>query len=99
MNVPLCQRAATAERGAAMGSIKRDISGAWRARWRDPNGRSRSRNFDRKVVAEKFLVSVDHSKLAGGYIDPAAGRVLLRTWVEERRPGPSAWEPTSSPST
>ncbi len=68
-----------------MGSVSRDVSGTWRARWRDTRGRSRSRNFDRKVDAERFLTSVDHAKLTGSYVDPAAGRVLFRSWVAEWR--------------
>lgn len=70
-----------------MSSVKQDASGTWRARWRDPKGRSRSKNFARKVDAERFLTSVDHSKLSGGYVDPAAGRMLFRAWVAEWRVG------------
>jgi hypothetical protein len=49
----------------------------WRARWRDPDGRTQSRVFARKVDAEKHLVSVEHSKLVGSYIAPAAGRTTV----------------------
>ncbi|HUZ20624.1 MAG TPA: tyrosine-type recombinase/integrase [Acidimicrobiales bacterium] len=60
-----------------MSSVKRDVSGAWRARWRDPSGQSRSRNFERKAEAERFLTTVEGSKLFGAYVDPSAGRVLF----------------------
>lgn len=68
-----------------MSSIKRDVSGAWRARWRDPDGRQRSRNFPRKTDAEAFLTSIDHSKLSGAYVDPAAGRITFRQYAEQWR--------------
>jgi integrase len=54
----------------------------WRARYRDPSGRERSKSFARKVDAERFLVSVEDAKLRGAYVDPAAGRVPFREWAE-----------------
>jgi hypothetical protein len=42
----------------------------WRARYLDPDGRERSRSFAAKVMAEKFLTEVEHSKIAGSYRDP-----------------------------
>jgi integrase len=53
----------------------------WKARYLDPDGRERSKAFARKVDAEKFLTEVEHSKLAGSYLDPDAGRVTLRSRV------------------
>ena len=46
----------------------------YRARWRTPDGASRSRTFPRKVDAEAWLTRVESSKLVGGYVDQAAGR-------------------------
>ena len=54
----------------------------WRARYRDPSGRERSKSFARKVDAERFLVSVEDAKLRGAYVDPAAGRVPFSEWAE-----------------
>jgi integrase len=58
----------------------------WRARYIDPEDNERSRSFATKVMAEKFLTEVEHSKIAGTYRDPDAGRVTLRKyaagWVE-----------------
>jgi hypothetical protein len=54
----------------------------WRARYRDPSGRERSKSFARKVDAERFLVSVEDAKLRGAYVDPAAGRVPFAEWAE-----------------
>lgn len=53
----------------------------WRSRYLDPDGRERSRSFSTKVMAEKFLTEVEHSKLAGSYRDPDAGRVTLRKYA------------------
>jgi Phage integrase, N-terminal SAM-like domain len=54
----------------------------WRARYRDPSGRERSKSFARKVDAERFLVAVEDAKLRGAYVDPAAGRVPFAEWAE-----------------
>lgn len=54
----------------------------WRARYEDPDGRERSRSFTTKVAAENFLTQVEHSKLAGSYRDPDAGRVTLGKYAD-----------------
>jgi integrase len=68
-----------------MSFITRDKSGAWRARYRDPDGRARSKNFARKTDAEQFLTSIDHAKLTGSYVDPSAGRVTFREYADQWR--------------
>lgn len=64
-----------------MASIVKVRSG-WRARWRSPDGGSRCRTFDRKVDAERFLTSTEHSKNVGAYVDASAGRVTFGEWWE-----------------
>jgi integrase len=54
----------------------------WRARYRDPSGRERSKSFARKVDAERFLVGIEDAKLRGAYVDPAAGKVAFLKWAE-----------------
>jgi hypothetical protein len=54
----------------------------WRARYRDPSGRERSKSFARKVDAEQFLVGIEDTKLRGAYVDPQLGRVLFGEWAE-----------------
>ena len=61
----------------------------WRARYRDPAGRERSKSFARKIDAERFLVAIEDAKLRGAYVDPAAGRVPFREWAER-------WERTTA---
>jgi integrase len=67
-----------------MPSISKVPTG-WRARYRNPENRSRSQTFARRATAERFLTSVEHQKLTGTYIDPSAGRVTLRQWWERYR--------------
>jgi integrase len=50
-------------------------NGRWRARWRTPDGKSRSLTFDTKTAAQHHLTTVEHSKQTGGYVDASAGRV------------------------
>jgi hypothetical protein len=65
------------ERTARYGTGKR-----WRARYLDPDSRERSRSFATKVMAERFLTEVEHSKNAGTYRDPDAGKVTLRRYAD-----------------
>ncbi len=73
-----------------MGHIRRTENGRWQARYRDPNGRERARNFTRRIDAERFLIGVESDKLRGQWIDPEAGRIRLSE-VTER------WYSTTAP--
>jgi integrase len=55
---------------------------SWQARWRDPAGEQRSKNFDRRVDAGRHLTTVEARKLAGTYVDPRAGRLKLGEFAE-----------------
>lgn len=68
-----------------MAHVERRGPRRWRGRYRAPDGRERSKTFDRKVDAERWLTSVEHSKLAGNYVDPAAGKVTFRAYAEQWR--------------
>jgi integrase len=52
----------------------------WYARYRDPVGEQRTKTFDRKVDAERFLTSVESSKLSGSYVDPTRARMTIGEW-------------------
>jgi integrase len=70
----------------------------YRARWRAPDGASRSRTFDRRVDAERHLTQVEGDKLRGAYVDPSAGRITVADyWVKwsERQ----SWRATTRMST
>jgi integrase len=62
---------------------KRNGDRGWRARYRDPGGRSRERWFDRKVDAENFLDGVRGDLVRGAYIDPDAGRQSFLSFADE----------------
>lgn len=66
-----------------MAHVEKRGAGQWRARYRDPDGRERSRTFARRIDAERWLTSVEHAKLSGGYVDPANGRVRFDEWATE----------------
>ncbi len=55
----------------------------WRARYRDPDGAERSKMFDRKQDAERFLANVTADVLRGAYVDPDAGRVTFGEFAEQ----------------
>lgn len=61
--------------------------GRWQARWRDPAGRQRSKSFGRKIDAERWLGKVAADKARGAYVDPAAGRTLLKDFAAEWQAG------------
>ena len=64
------------------GWIDRRGKGRWRARYRDPGGRERSRTFERKIDAQRWLMTVEVDKSRGTWVDPAHGRMPLGTWLD-----------------
>src|SRR5688572_27845937 len=54
----------------------------WQARYHDPDGHERTRLFDRKQDAERFLVTVSADVLRGAYVDPNAGRITFGDFAE-----------------
>jgi len=56
--------------------------GSWVARYRTPGGSERSKSFDRRADAERWLTGQEASKLTGGWVDPALGRMTFEEWVE-----------------
>ena len=74
-----------------MASIRRAVHRtgrtSWQARWRDPFGAQRSKNFGRRIDAERFLVTVEARKLSGTYIDPRAGRLRLGDFTGQATAG------------
>lgn len=57
-----------------MAHIERRGSGRWRARYRAPDGRERSKTFARRVDAQRFLAGVETDKSRGEWVDPRLGR-------------------------
>lgn len=65
-----------------MAHVERRGQGRWRARYRGPDGRERSRTFTRKVDAERFLATVEVDKARGQWIDPALGKIKFHEWAD-----------------
>src|SRR5579872_1291603 len=71
-----------------MASIDRRPNGRWRARWReDPGGPQKTRTFDRKSDARRFLDGISGDLARGVYIDPDAGRIRFQEFAEKWRAG------------
>lgn len=55
---------------------------SWRARYRGPDGRERSRTFARKTDAEQFLAQTESDKARGTWLDPTLAEVPFGEWAE-----------------
>ncbi len=68
-----------------MGFIKKTPSGTWKAFWRDPRGKQRSKTFRTKKDAQTFLSEIHTQKSRGEYVSPHAGRMRFgehaREWM------------------
>jgi integrase len=67
-----------------MGHVERRVwsgKASYRARYRDPAGRERSKSFDRKADAERWLAEMEHGKARGLWTDPRLGRVRFADWL------------------
>lgn len=54
----------------------------WQARYTDPTGRERTRTFDRKIDAQRWLDEQKASVVTGRWIDPDARKVTVKEWAE-----------------
>jgi len=76
-----------------MASIDKRPNGKWRARWREyPGGPQNTKQFARKVDAERFLVDGEHGLLSGTYTPPSAGQVTVAAYAEDWL-GRRTWAP------
>ena len=65
-----------------MGHISRR-GGRWQAAFRGPDHKERTKTFDRRVDAEKWL-NINGADIArGAWVDPAAGKISLRQYANE----------------
>src|SRR6266540_6714081 len=55
----------------------------WRARWVDDRAQTRTRLFDRKADAERFVAAQVADLARGTYVDPDAGKITLRSYAED----------------
>lgn len=66
-----------------MAHIQKLGKGRWQARYVDPTGRTRSKNFSREADAKYFLISVEKDKLLGDWVDPNRGRTPFRVYADK----------------
>lgn len=67
----------------------------WRARYRAPDGRERSRSFDRKVDAQRWLDEQTAAMVTGRWIDPNARKVTVGEWCEDWLAGYQSRRPST----
>lgn len=65
-----------------MAHIRKLAKDRWQARYIDPTGRERAKNFPREADAKAFLAGTEEAKLRGGWVDPRLAKVPLREWAE-----------------
>jgi len=65
-----------------MGFVRKTPAGSYRACWRDPAGRQRSKTFRIKRDASAFLAEVDSALNRGTYVAPHAGRLRLGDYAQ-----------------
>ena len=67
-----------------MASISRMASGKWRARYRPiPTANQKSRIFDTRRDAQRWLDEVTASMVTGQYVDPLAGKITFAAFYEQ----------------
>ncbi len=77
-----------------MGHIQRR-GDKWQARYRAPDGRERSKRFDRKIDAENWI-NVQKADIARGlWVDPVGGKVTLGEYANEWLGGRTNLRPTT----
>ena len=72
-----------------------DGRSSWRARYRTPSGAQRSKAFDRKVDAERFLATVESTKAAGSFVDPSRAKLTVAEWARRWLAGQSHLKATT----
>lgn len=64
------------------GTITKNPSGRWRARYRDRSGKQRSAGvFRKKIDAQRKLAEIQQELERGTWVDPEFSRLKLRDWL------------------
>jgi hypothetical protein len=78
------RRPTTGPSGSDMsGFVEKRTTGRWRARYRGTDGRERSKTFDRRVDADRWLAGVSFAIARGEWTDPARARVTVGDWSRQ----------------
>jgi integrase len=75
--------------------IRGTPSGRWRACFREPAGRTRTKTFDRKGPARDWLAEQQAAVLRGTFVDPVAGKTRVSTWSERWLDSSFHWRPST----
>lgn len=59
---------------------RRDCIGSWQARYRDPAGKQKAKNFKKKGDADAFLDKIRTAVRERTYRDPERGKIRLEKW-------------------
>ncbi len=61
------------------------VTSSWQARFTGPDGKERTKRFERKVDAEAWLNTNGGDIARGSWVDPAAGKVTFRAYAKSWR--------------
>lgn len=81
-----------------MASIEKRTRGErtrWYVRYRDPSGEQRTKTFDRRIDAERYLTGIESAKMTGSYVDPARSRITVVEWSDRWLAGQAHLKPTT----
>src|SRR5262245_59767334 len=67
----------------------------WRARYRGPDGKERSRSFARKTDAQRWLAEMEVARSAGTWVDPVSGRTRFEQWADRWKRTTTNLRPTT----
>lgn len=66
-----------------MAHIQKRRNGKWQARYRAPDGRERTRQFDRQIDAQNWLDLEVGRRAKGEWIDPTSAKTTVETYARE----------------
>lgn len=75
-------------------ATRKDCSGTWQARYRNPAGEQKSKNFPTQKKAQAFLDEVRTAVRSGAYIDQDRGLLTVSQWYAQWRPAQRGGETT-----
>lgn len=75
-------------------ATRKDCTGTWQARFRNPAGEQKSRNFPTKKLAEAFLDKIRTAVRSGEYIDQDRGSITVAAMRAEVRKSARGGETT-----
>ncbi len=67
----------------------------WLVRYRDPQGKQRSRSFDRKAQADAYDLRVRGQVVESTYVDPSAGKVTFGEYAQAWLALQTHWRPST----